>query len=333
VRFAGVVAAVATACAGTGALLVPGTAGAQASKPDLSNVTINVTDSLKSAQTLLQASGQLTNVPYTINWIETASASIGFAGVKGGSVDYVVGGDSTIVTALAGGVPVKVVAALLGGANDEDVLVPATSPIKSVKGLVGKTIAVNEGSGAQEVALEALQKAHIPLTAVQWAYLQPPAALAAFSQGNLQAWATFDPANVTTAVEKYNARVLVPGKSVQQYAPNLVTVSDAALADPGKRAALGDFLSRLQKAYLWADSHNTQYFAQLSQITGLPVATVAATWKNSGPDHLVQATKALEAHTQVTSNLFAKAAVIPTAVEVSQYWDNQYKNVLPASAA
>ena len=79
----------------------------------------------------------------------------------------------------------------------------------------------------------------------------PPAAVA-FSSGKIEAWATFG--TYQANAEIHGARVLRDGVGINS-GIGVIAASDAALADPGKRAALADVLRRLALSNTWANAH------------------------------------------------------------------------------
>ena len=77
--------------------------------------------------------------------------------------------ETPTIFAQEAGDPVKVVAATIGvnpKVSPYAVVVPASSPIKSVSQLKGKSVAVQEGTVEQYFLVQELQKAHIPYSAV-----------------------------------------------------------------------------------------------------------------------------------------------------------------------
>ena len=85
----------------------------------------------------------------------------------------------------------------------------ADSPITTVADLKGKSIAVGKGSSAHGHILAQLQKAGLSPADVKLVFLQPADALSAFTSGQADAWAIWDP--YTAQVEQQ-----VPVRSIAQ---------------------------------------------------------------------------------------------------------------------
>ncbi|MCK8823714.1 ABC transporter substrate-binding protein [Fuchsiella alkaliacetigena] len=68
--------------------------------------------------------------------------------VAAGSVDFGTMGDTPVIMATAGGLPVKVLAGIGGGAERQRLMVRKDSDIESVQDLVGKEVGVRRGTSA-----------------------------------------------------------------------------------------------------------------------------------------------------------------------------------------
>ncbi|WP_163491304.1 ABC transporter substrate-binding protein, partial [Escherichia coli] len=75
----------------------------------------------------------------------------------------------------------------------EVILVAQGSPIHNVAELKGKKVAFQKGSSSHNLLLRALQLAGLKFSDIQPVYLAPADARAAFQQGNVDAWAIWDP--------------------------------------------------------------------------------------------------------------------------------------------
>ncbi len=93
----------------------------------------------------------------------------------------------------------------------EVILVPENSPIKTVADLKGHKVAFQKGSSSHNLLLRALRRAGLKFTDIQPTYLTPADARAAFQQGNVDAWAIWDP--------YYSAALLQGGVRVLKTVP------------------------------------------------------------------------------------------------------------------
>ena len=104
----------------------------------------------------------------------------------------------------------------------------------------------------------------------------PPTRCAAFSSGQVDAWAIWDPYTAQAQLQT-GARILADRGGLRPTGTRSPSPSNAALADPGARPPLGDLVRRIAEAHRWADTHRPQWAKVWSEQTGLPlpVATVA----------------------------------------------------------
>ena len=316
-----------TACGGgasasSSSAPVPSTVSAA----QLKNVTLRVGDqSGNSAQALLRASGQLDNLPYTIQWATFTSGPPMLQADAAGALDIGQVGNTPPIFAAAAKDKIDVVAAEQSPVGDV-VLVPANSPIHAIADLRGKTIAVAQGSSANGTLLNTLTKAGLTPSDVKLAFLQPGNALTAFAQHQVDAWVVWQP-YVAEAIQQDGARPLVTGQqSLSEHLSNGYSVevaSRAALADAGKNAAIADYVVRVAKAYAWARTHQSQFAQLWSQETGLPPAVTQA----AAADivlHPVPLDDPLVSSEQHLADEFAAASQIPGKITFSDFVDHRY---------
>ncbi len=239
------------------ALLLSASAMAQAA-PDLSEVTLVLGDQARNLRSLVEASGVLKDAPWRYRWANFQGAAPLFEAQRAGAVDTSYAGDLPVLMAASGGVPLKIIATNVGDAGSNGLIVPADSPVRSVKDLAGKEVVVSSarGSISQHLLYEALGEAQVPRDSVPVRFVLPTDASAAFNSGQIGAWATFDP--YLGIAEQHGARLLRDGKGLTT-ALSFVTATQQSLDDPGKRAAIADFAQRLAKARAWALAHKEEY--------------------------------------------------------------------------
>lgn len=292
----------------------------------LKGVTLRVGDqSGNSAQALLRASGELDNLPYTIQWATFTSGPPMLQADAAGAIDLGQVGNTPPIFAAAAKDKIDVVAAEQSPVGDA-ILVPSNSTINSLADLKGKTIAVAQGSSANGTLLNALNKNGLSPSDVKIAYLQPGNALTAFGQHQVDAWAVWQP-YVAEAIQQDNARQLVTGQQSQsQQLSNGYSVqvaSRSALADPGKNAAIADYVVRIAKAYAWAKTHQSQFAGLWSQETGLPQAVTQA----AAADillHPVLLDDTLINSEQHLADEFSAADQIPAKITFDDFVDHRY---------
>ncbi|QXJ19510.1 ABC transporter substrate-binding protein [Actinomadura graeca] len=94
----------------------------------------------------------------------------------------------------------------------DGLVVPADSPVRSVKDLVGKQVAVNKGGRGEYLLLLALRQNGIPADRVKRVYLNPVQGASAFATGKVDAWWAI--VDAYPEVVAKGARVLVNGRDL-----------------------------------------------------------------------------------------------------------------------
>lgn len=272
-------------------------------------------DQVHLVQSKLEAAQALGKVPYRITWANFPGAAPLLEALNAGAVDTAPAGDLPVVLAAAAGCKLKIAAITHASAKSMAIIVPKDSPIRSVKDLAGKTVIVSSarGSISHYLLLEALREADVPVSAVKIGYMLPNDAAAAFSTGQVDAWATFG--IYQARAEAVGARILRDGEGIGP-GYSIITVSERALADAGKRAAVVDFLGRAQRANAWCSANPADYAAIYARQTGvdLVIARTMVDRENpglSGPDDAFITTL------QRAADRFLDHGVLPKRVRVA----------------
>ena len=320
----------------SGPAVVPG----PVTPAQLAGVTLKVGDQKgDSNQLLLQASGQLQNLPYKIQWSTFTSGPPILEAINAGAIDVgQVGNTPPIFSAAAGG-NITVVGALRSTVGDV-LLVPKGSPLTTLAQLRGKTIAVAKGSSGHGTLLNALAAAGLKPTDVTISYLQPSDAYAAFTQGSVAAWSVWEPYS-TEAVQNLGARELISGTDALHGTGlaggrplsnglSLLVANKSALSDAGRNAAIGDLNTRIGRANQWAAAHPDQWAALFSKSTGLPPAIA----KLAGP-RLALTPIAIDdsavASEQQLADAFIKAGLVPGPLNIAAFVDRRYNSTFAGS--
>lgn len=299
---------------------------------DLSTVTLTIGDQKgTSAQAMLEAAG-LDDTKYKIKWKQFTSGPPMLEALAAGSIDVAMVGNTPPIFAAASGSDFKVVAAASYTGKGDAIVVPKGSSITTPAQLKGKKIAVASGSSANYNLLGQLHKAGLSLSDVQVENLQPADALAAFSNGSLDAWAIWEPYTSQAELQQ-GAKVLVDGSNGVMNGLNFQVASDKALDDPALKKALADYLTRVQKAQIWSGKPaNRKAWAKVwSQGTGLPVS-VSAHATGIRPVRAVPISDKLIASEQAMADAFTEAKAIPTKVDLSDYFTDEFNKVASGAA-
>jgi len=286
-----------------------------AGAPDLSKVKLVLGDQVKLLRTKAEAAGVLENLPYQIEWASFQGAAPLFEAVVSGDVDTAMAADTPALAAAAGGARVKVIAASVSSPKGVAILVPPGSPIKTVADLKGRNVIVSSarGSVAHFLLFGALREAGLKPDDVTTGFLLPSDAAVAFSSGKIEAWATFG--TYQANAEIHGARVLRDGVGINS-GIGVIAASDAALADPGKRAALADVLRRLELSNTWANAHPKEYATVFQRLTGLPPDVVQLVVSRDRPQ-MRPVDQEIVRQLQLVADTFYEATLFPRRVDAS----------------
>jgi sulfonate transport system substrate-binding protein len=292
---------------------------------DLSGLTLQIGDQKGGTESLLRAAGQLDNLPYQVQFSTFTSGPPQVEAATAGKIDFAITGNTPPIFAAASNAKVKVVSAYDGGGVGDQILVHSDSTITSITDLRGKSIAVGKGSSAHGHILGQLQKAGLTPADVKLVFLQPADALSAFTQGQADAWAIWDP-YTAQAAQQLDVRSIGQAKDVTNgYWFGIA--SDQALADPKRNTALGDLLIRFEKAARWARDNPAQWAQSYAAAVGLDpqVSTVAQGRSLRLPTALDDQVVASE---QKLTDLFAQSGQIQSAPRFDDWVDRRYNSIL-----
>lgn len=276
-------------------------------------------DQVHLLQSKAEAAGALANLSYDVEWANFVGAAPLLEALNAGAVDTAPAGDLPVVLAASAGVPLKIIAGSISSTRDIGIIVPQDSAIRSVAGLAGRKVIVSSarGSISHYLLLEALKEAKLDRRAVEIGFMLPNDAAAAFAAGRIEAWATFGTYQI--AAEQRGARVLRDGQGINT-GLTLIAASQAALDDPGKRAALRDVLGRFRRASLWSQAHPADYARLFARQTKVDPKLAALVVERQNP-LLVPPDAAVVKPLQRVVDRFHADGELPAHVDVASIVD------------
>ncbi|WP_240116255.1 ABC transporter substrate-binding protein [Erwinia endophytica] len=275
--------------------------------------TLSVGDQRGNARAILEAAGELNNLPYTLEWHEFANAAPLLEAMRAGSLDAGSVGDAPLTFAVAAGLDAKGILATQYAGNA--IIVRKGSPLHSVKDLVGKRVATVKGSSGHNLALQVLTKAGVDPRTVNFVFTTPAEATLVLDQGGVDAVATWEP-YVSFATHQSGARILVDGKDYP--AISYLVASNTAIAN--KRSELADFTQRLTRARAWGEKHPQAYAASISKLLRIPqdVALAKVQREINTVDSNQQQVLAIQ---QNTADRYVKNGLIPKPLTAASFID------------
>lgn len=177
-----------------------------------------------------------------VKWFEFQSGPPLLEALNAGQIDigYVGGAPAVLAQANPGS---KLVYIAYEPEVARAIIVPKTSPIRTVADLKGKRVAFGKGSSAHYTLLTALETAGLTLDDISQVYLQPAEARTAFERGDVDAWAIWDPFLADAEVNG-GARVLIDANGLpkqyglivgrKEYVKQYRKVADVVIKELGK---------------------------------------------------------------------------------------------------
>jgi len=254
--------------------------------------------------------------PHTqIRWVEFPAGPQMLEALNVGSIDLGSTGDIPPLFAQAAGADLLYVGAEPPKPKAEVLLVPANSAIKTVADLKGHKVALQKGSSSHNLLLRALQKAGLSFQDIQPVWLTPADARAAFQQGNVDAWAIWDP-YYSAALQHGDVRVLTDGSQL-----NLT--GSFYLATRSYAQAHGDFIQSVLDIFSQADALTQSQRAQstqlLAQSMGLPESVISSYLDHRPPTRISPVAEATVQAQQHTADLFYQNHLLPVKLDVASH--------------
>jgi sulfonate transport system substrate-binding protein len=258
------------------ALTAPGLA-ACGGKGEGEAEVLRVGDQKGGMRSLLEASGELKDVPYKIEWSDMPAASPLLEAMSVGAIDVGASSAPPFIFAYSNGAQIRAI--MVSHSLDPTgevrkgnaILVPADSPLKTLADLRGKKVATVKGSIGQDLVLRLLDKAGIDFKDVEFVYLNNGEAKAALSTGAIDAWSTWSPYTGIAVVEDHD-RVLADARELPPSSGGFWSANVKSLET--KKPLLRDFIQRYLRARRWAVNHREEFAQMRSKVTGVPVEAI-----------------------------------------------------------
>lgn len=294
----------------------------------LQDLTLRVGDQKGGTEALLRASGELEKLPFTIEFSTFTSGPPQIEAATAGKIDFAVTGNTPPIFGAAANAKVKIVTGYANNASGDAILIPATSTLASVADLRGKKVAVAKGSSAHGHLLLQLNKVNLTLGPgkdVEPVFLQPADALSAFTSGNVDAWAIWDPYTAIVQLEN-NPKTLVTAEGVSN-GYGFGIAGDEALADPRRNTAVRELALGIARAANWAKANPEEWAEQYSAEVGIdPRAGAIAQGRSLRP--AIALDDSVVASEQELADAFADSGQLQGQVDFAKFVDNRYDEAL-----
>lgn len=290
--------------------------------PTAQAVTLRLGDVKGDRFTALKASGQLDNLPYELKLTAFDSGAPVQEALNAGALDIGFTGDLPFLFVYVAGAPVTAVGAWQNNPDSIALLTRPDSGIHRLADLKGKQIAVNRGGWGHYLLLGLLERAGLKPSDVTLRFLGPVDGRAALSAKSVDAWATWEPYIATSMKVDGSQRVPGGGGKGVMTGYSFALARNEALADPEKRQAIADLVTRLAKAQVWAAEHPQQFASVLSKTMHTPLDITRSWIDDAHIRPLVFGPQQAQA-LQQAADFFHRNQVLPKAADVGPAFNYQ----------
>jgi sulfonate transport system substrate-binding protein len=266
---------------------------------------------------ILKAKGNLdkdlNHLGYSVKWTEFPGGPQLLEALNVGSLDFGHAGEAPPIFAQAAGAPLVYYADSSANPKGEAIIVPKNSTIKTLQDLKGKKIALNKGSNVHYLLVKALKKAGIPYGSVKTVFLAPADARAAFENGDVDAWAIWDPF-LADAELATKARVITDGTGLVKNREFFLASNKFAQEHPD---VLNVIFKELEKTDKWVEANPKEAAKFLAPQIGMSVETLELTLSRR-TFGLEKMKDPVAQDQQQIADVFFKLKLIPKEIKVQE---------------
>lgn len=248
-----------------------------------------------------------------ISWVEFPAGPQLLEALAVGSVDFGATGDSPPVFAQAAGKDLFYVGAEPPKPDASAILVKPDSALKTLADLKGRRIALQKGSSAHFLLVQAVKKAGLQWSEIQPVYLPPADARAAFERGAVDAWVIWDPYYAAAELAG-PVRVLATSRELSSNNSFYLASRRLASHEPTLRA----LFAALSETDAYLQSRREDSAQRFADFSGLPLVTVQRVLERRPPSPVGPLTPALVAEQQQVADAFAQLGLIPRPLRVAE---------------
>ncbi|MDR6099972.1 sulfonate transport system substrate-binding protein [Agrobacterium larrymoorei] len=240
------------------------------------------------------------------------AAAPAFEALNAGSIDITAGSSTSAIAALSAKIPLVIFAYQKMAPSAEGIVVKKESGIASIKDLAGKKVAVNRGGTGEYLLMQGLQTNGVDPKSVERVYLSPSDSGPSFTQGHVDAWATWDPF-LTIAETAYDGKVVADGAAIKS--DNAVVLVASKEFATSKADQLQLVFDVIKSENAWAIANKAEAGAVWAKEMNVPNNLSS----KIGENNAVPTTAVTEADVKqigAVAEWYAKSGIIPSLPDV-----------------
>jgi sulfonate transport system substrate-binding protein len=305
---------------GTGGTLALGDAPPGSAVPP--GVVLRVADQSRSVEFPLLLSKQVDSAPYKIEFNSFASGPLVNEGFAADKVDVGTMGDVPALFAKAGGLDVVAVAVTRTTGPGSTLLAREGSGIKTLADLKGRKVAFTTGTAQSGFALRALKKVGLVRGDVDQVDVPLQDLPSVLESGDADVSVVSEEARVKYLQAHPGAVQLLQSRDIDPPAFGYFVASRKALADPGKAAAIQDFVARRIKGEQWKrankDTWIQEYYVKERKQTPENARLV---YEGTGATNYVAIDDSARKAAEELVDVLAKGGLLKAKVEAGSLFD------------
>ena len=292
---------------------------------------LRVGDQLDYLKTILRLGGEDQDFPYTVEYSAFIGGPPMLQAFQGGAIDTGFVASTPLIFAQAGDQDIVAVAGW-ATENGSYGLVTADPAINGWKDLAGKRVAYQQGTAGEAALLQALDEVGLKLGDVTTVNLPQTQVAAALQSGSADAGLSIEPLTSLYFDAVPDGRQVADAEEITNRS-SFVIASQPTLDDPAKAAALGDFLTRLVRAWKHVDENRGEIaqavYVDTYKLTPERAAEIVA---QNGSTSFVSLPGDIVPAQQRLADLFLDAGEIPKAIDVTEQFDTRYNELVQQAA-
>jgi sulfonate transport system substrate-binding protein len=288
-----------------------------------------VGDQLGALETDLKISRQDQDFPYKVDYSSFVGGPPMLQAFEAGAIDVGFVGSTPLIFAQAAGQSIHAVAGwATQGSVYSLVVPPGKTGISGWADLKGKKVAFQEGTALEAVVLEGLASVGLKYSDITSVNLPTTEISQALVGGSADAGILVEPLTSVYLAASPEAKLVPTANSIADRSDFLIATA-STLHNPGKEAALADYISRLVKAFAYLDAHPQAVVqAVYEDQYHLTPARAAVVENEVGSTAFLSLPGEVVASQQRVADLYYGAGEIPSRVNVSSEFDSRFNSII-----
>jgi sulfonate transport system substrate-binding protein len=299
---------------------------------DLPVLRVSTIGKGESDMRLLQSAANIQPDSFRVDYSNFASGQLVIEALDGGALDF--GNMSEIPPVFAAASTIhrfRQIAVLHGDVNNQVIIVPRGSAVSGLADLKGKRVGYVRATTSQYFLVRMLQSVGLTWSDITPAPMGVADGLAAFSNGQLDAWAIYG-SPIQRVIATDGARIL---KTALGFLSGnyIITAHVDALADPVKSKLIGEYLRICKRAYAWGVVHEDAWATLIAKDIGVPLEYVQDQFRRKSDSYSLRPVdETAIASQQDVADVFAQQALIPKPIDVRPLWDDRFNSIITEKA-